>query len=55
MRTARTKKDLNTLLQKEPGRVQKPKLSAKKIEAITDIIKRAKTISPEEKRKYGII
>ncbi|HMH32137.1 MAG TPA: hypothetical protein VK543_03855 [Puia sp.] len=51
----RPKSDLNTLLQKEPGRIQKPPLTAERIESILDIIRRAKTIPPADKKKFGII
>lgn len=50
----RKKGDLNSLLQKEPGR-NEGNLLTTKMNAIVNLVKGAKTISPADKKRFGLI
>ncbi len=50
----RNKNELNTILQKEPGRKVRA-LSKNKVEEIVRLVKNAKTISTAQKKKFNLI
>lgn len=50
----RDKSQVNAILQKEPGR-KECVLAATHVQTIVDLIKRSKTISIVDKRKFGLI
>lgn len=50
----RSKSELNNILQQNPGRKEKS-IPAKQISEIMNILKRSKTISSSEKKKFGIV
>lgn len=50
----RDKKELNELLQREPGR-KEGSLSSRKIEDVVRVVKNADTISTEDKKKFNLV